>query len=78
MPAATAKVRVAVSTKRRRQLDERTTTLDIWEAVVLLAALAILATTTVIITCIALRNTPSQDRARILHAIAELVRQLHP
>lgn len=54
--------------------------MDIWEALVLLTGLVILATTTVIITGMALKGTASQDRASILRAIAELVRELrrHP
>jgi hypothetical protein len=45
-----------------------------WGAAALLAALAILATTT----RMALKDTTPQDRASVLRAIAELVRELHP
>ncbi|NKI44688.1 hypothetical protein [Streptomyces physcomitrii] len=50
--------------------------MDIWGAAVLLAGLVIFAITTVIITGMALKDTAPQDRAGILHAIAELVREL--
>ncbi|MFE2424848.1 hypothetical protein [Streptomyces hokutonensis] len=52
--------------------------MDIWGAVVLLTGLVVLATTTVIITGMALKGTTPQDRAGILRAIAELVRELRP
>lgn len=52
--------------------------MNIWGAAVLLAGLMIIAITTVIITGTALRDTASQDRAGILRAIAELVRELRP
>jgi len=52
--------------------------MDIWQAVVLLAGLVILAITTVIVTRTALKDTAPQDRAAILAAIAQLVRQLRP
>ncbi|MER5587344.1 hypothetical protein ABT090_37690 [Streptomyces asoensis] len=50
--------------------------MDIWGAVMLLAGLAILATTAVIITGVALKDTASKDRAGILRAVAELLRSL--
>jgi hypothetical protein len=52
--------------------------MGIWGLAVLLAGPVVLATTTVIITGMALKGTAPQDRARILRAIAELVRQLRP
>ncbi|MFF8931478.1 hypothetical protein ACF1AO_29900 [Streptomyces longwoodensis] len=52
--------------------------MDIWGAVVLLAGFVILATTAMVITGIALKDTPAQYRAGILRAIAELVRELRP
>ncbi|MEU0807477.1 hypothetical protein [Streptomyces sp. NPDC005970] len=52
--------------------------MNIWGAAVLLAGLVIIAITTVIITGMALKDTASKDRAGILRAIAELVRQLRP
>lgn len=52
--------------------------MEIWVAVVPLAALAIPATATVVIARMALKETTSQERAGILRAIAEIVRELHP
>lgn len=52
--------------------------MDLWGAVLLLAAQGIVATTTVIIIGLALKGTASRDRAGILRAIAELIRQLRP
>lgn len=50
--------------------------MDIWLAAVPLAGLAILAIALVTITALALKDTPSQDRATILHAVAACVRGL--
>ena len=52
--------------------------MGIWGAVALLAGLVILASTTVVITGLALKDTAPEDRAGILRAIAELVRELRP
>ncbi|MET8380057.1 hypothetical protein [Streptomyces microflavus] len=45
-------------------------------AAAFLAGLAIIATTAVAITGLALKDTASQDRAGILRAVAELVQEL--
>ncbi|GGM06326.1 hypothetical protein GCM10010129_57510 [Streptomyces fumigatiscleroticus] len=50
--------------------------MDVWTAVVPLAGLAILAISTVIITGMALKGTAPQDRAGILRAVAEVVREI--
>ncbi|MBT2454893.1 hypothetical protein [Streptomyces sp. ISL-86] len=50
--------------------------MDIQWAAVILAGLAILAIAAVTITGLALKDTDSQDRAGILHAVAGLVREL--
>ncbi|SNT59852.1 hypothetical protein [Actinacidiphila glaucinigra] len=50
--------------------------MDIQLAAVLLAGVAILAIAAVTITGLALKGTASQDRARILKAVAELLREL--
>jgi hypothetical protein len=50
--------------------------MDIGDAVVLLAGLVILATTTVIVTGMALKDTAPQDRVAILRAIAQLVQHV--
>ncbi|MFJ3824981.1 hypothetical protein [Streptomyces nodosus] len=50
--------------------------MDIRWAAVLLAGVAILAIAAVTITGLALKDTASQDRAGILRAVAELVREL--
>jgi hypothetical protein len=50
--------------------------MNIWEAAVPLAAVVIPATAAVIITVVALRGTAPRDRAGILRAIAQLVREL--
>ena len=52
--------------------------MGIWQALVLLTGLVIAATTTVIVTRMALKDTAPQDRAAILSAIAQLVGQLRP
>ncbi|MER7768735.1 hypothetical protein [Kitasatospora sp. NPDC096140] len=50
--------------------------MDIWWATVALAGLAILAIALVTITGLALKDTASEDRAGILRAVAECVREL--
>ncbi|MFF1548069.1 hypothetical protein [Streptomyces sp. NPDC058291] len=50
--------------------------MDIWWATVPLAGLTILVIALVTITCLALKDTASEDRAGILHAIAACMREL--
>lgn len=50
--------------------------MNTWGTLVLLVAMAIPATAAVIIVRTALRDAASQDRASILNAIAQLVREL--
>ncbi|MFG1858407.1 hypothetical protein [Actinomadura geliboluensis] len=52
--------------------------MNIWEAAVLLAGPVIIAITAVIITSMALKDTAPHDRAGILRAAAELMRELRP
>jgi hypothetical protein len=50
--------------------------MDIWGAAVILAGLAIPAIAAVAITGMALKDTAPRDRAGILRAVTELVREL--
>lgn len=77
-PGALAKVLVAASSGAVEAAWRKDGHMNIWGAAVLLAGLVIIAITAVIITGLALKDTASKDRAGILRAIAELVRQLRP
>jgi hypothetical protein len=77
-PRTRAKVLVAAPSGVVKATWRKDGHMNIWEAAMLLAGLTIIAIAIVIITGMALRDTASQDRAGILRAIAELVRELRP